>query len=153
MRIGVRLGVDVGTVRIGVAASDAAGVLATPVDVLRRDKGHNRDLARLAELARDRGAVEILVGLPRPLRGGENMATRTARDYAAELSRHVAPLPVRLVDERFSTVEATRALRASGKSGRKARAVVDAAAAVVLLQAALDTERNTGSPVGEPVEQ
>ena len=153
MRIGIRLGVDVGTVRVGVACSDASGVLASPVEVLQRDPRHDRDIVRIAELARERGAIEILVGLPRPLRGGENASTGLARGYAATVARQVSPLPVRLVDERFSTVDATRALRASGKRGPAARAVVDAAAAVVLLQAALDTERITGNPVGEPVDQ
>ena len=75
MRPGVRLGVDVGTVRVGLAASDAAGVLATPVETVRRGGG---DLDRIAEVAADRGAVEVVVGLPRSLSGAEGAAAGAA---------------------------------------------------------------------------
>jgi putative Holliday junction resolvase len=153
VRIGVRLGVDVGTVRVGVAASDPSGVLATPVTVLRRDARGGRDMAELAGIVTDREPVEVLVGLPRTLRDVEGPAAAAAREYASALAAAVAPVPVRLVDERLSTVEAARGLRAAGVSGRSARGVIDAAAAVVLLQAALDTERVTGEPPGELLPQ
>ncbi len=152
MRAGVRLGVDPGSVRIGIAASDPRGVLATPVEVVRRDVRHGSDLSRIATLAREREAVEIVVGLPRSLSGAAGPAARSAREFATALARAVAPVPVRLVDERLSTVSATRDLRTAGVRGKRARGVVDAAAAVVLLQAALDQERATGAPPGEPVE-
>ena len=154
MRSGVRLAVDVGSVRVGVAASDPTGTLATPVTVLRRDARSGRDLLAIAELARERAAIEVVVGLPRSLRNAEGSAAAAARGYAGELARSVAPVPVRLVDERLTTVEAARALRAAGRTAKSARGVVDAAAAVVLLQAALDTERRTDAPAGEivPVE-
>ena len=97
----------------------------------------------------EREAVEVLVGLPRILAGRDGAAAVAARAYAATVAGRLAPVPVRLVDERFSTVEATRNLRAAGVHGRSMRAVVDASAAVVLLQAALDTERATGKPPGE----
>ena len=155
MRSGVRLGVDVGSVRVGVAASDPAGVLATPVTVLRRDARADRDVAELAALVREREAVEVVVGLPRSLRNAEGAAATTARAYAVKLAVAVAPVPVRLVDERLTTVEAARGLRAAGRDAKSARGVVDAAAAVVLLQSALDTERRTETPAGEivPVEE
>src|SRR5947209_10774909 len=101
MRSGVRLGVDVGSVRVGVAASDPAGVLATPVTVLRRDARADRDVAELAALVREREAVEVVVGLPRSLRNAEGAAATTARAYAVKLAVAVAPVPVRLVDERL----------------------------------------------------
>jgi putative Holliday junction resolvase len=149
MRVGVRIGVDVGSVRVGVASSDPAGVLATPVATLRRDTRTGRDLDELRDIVAGREAVEVLVGLPRTLAGRDGAAAVKAREYAAAVAGRVAPVPVRLVDERFSTVEATRGLRAAGVKGRSMRGVIDAAAAVILLQAALDTERATGVPPGE----
>jgi putative Holliday junction resolvase len=140
--------VDAGSVRVGVAASDPDGLLAGPVETVRRGKG---DLARLAEIVGERGAVEVLVGLPRSMSGAEGPAAALAREFAGALARTVAPVPVRLVDERLSTVSATRDLRSAGVRGRAQRGVVDQAAAVVFLQAALDQERSTGLPPGEPV--
>jgi putative Holliday junction resolvase len=147
----VRIGVDVGSVRVGVAASDPAGVLASPVTTLRRDVRRGSDLQALVALVGERDAVEVLVGLPRTLAGRGGQAVDAARAYAAALAGRVEPVPVRLLDERLTTVTATRQLRESGVRGPAARAAVDAAAAVVLLQAGLDSERSTGAPPGEPV--
>jgi putative Holliday junction resolvase len=148
MRPGVRLGIDLDSVRIGVAASDPSGFLASPVETVPRGSG---DLDRLAALVAERDAVEVLVGLPRSLSGADGPAAEAARSWAAQLAARLAPTPVRLVDERLSTVAAGRDLRAAGVSGRRARGVVDQAAAVVFLQAALDAERSSGAPAGEPV--
>ena len=144
----MRLGVDVGDVRIGVARSDPAGLIATPVETVARGAG---DLARLRALAEADGAVEVVVGLPRSLSGGEGPAAAKVRDFAARLADAVAPVPVRLCDERLSTVSAESVLRERGKKGKKRRAVVDQAAAVVILQNALETERSTGAAPGEAV--
>ncbi len=149
MRAGVRLGVDVGTVRVGVATCDPAGVIATPVATLRRGRG---DVAELARLCAEREAVEIVVGLPRTLRGREGQAAADAAAYAQQLADMLEPTPVRLVDERFSTVDAERGLRASGVGGRRGRSVVDLAAAVIILQSALDEERATGTAPGRQVQ-
>ena len=149
MRSGVRLGIDPGDARIGVARSDPSGFLASPVETVRRGKG---DLARIARLARDDEAVEIVVGLPRSLSGGEGPAAGKTREFAARLAARVSPVPVRLVDERLTTVSAEAMLRDRGRKGQQRRAVVDQAAAVLILQHALDTERSTGSPPGELVE-
>jgi putative Holliday junction resolvase len=135
-------------VRIGVAASDPSGFLASPVETVPRGSG---DLDRLAALVAERDAVAVLVGLPRSLSGADGPAAEAARSWAAQLAARLAPTPVRLVDERLSTVAAGRDLRAAGVSGRRARGVVDQAAAVVFLQAALDAERSSGAPAGEPV--
>jgi putative Holliday junction resolvase len=143
MRHGVRLGLDPGDARIGVARSDPSGFLATPVETVRRGKG---DLARIARL------VEVVVGLPRSLSGNEGPAAVKTRAFAERLATRVAPVPVRLVDERLTTVSAEAMLRDRGKKGQQRRAVVDMAAAVMILQHALDTERSTGSPAGELVE-
>ena len=150
-RAGVRVAVDVGTVRIGVAASDPTGMLASPVTVVRRDRRQGTDLDELAALIAERDAVGVVVGLPRTLRDTDSASTLDARDYAAALARRIAPVPVRLVDERLTTVTAARDLRSSGRNARASRASIDAAAAVVLLDAALDRERSTGEPAGDPV--
>jgi putative Holliday junction resolvase len=151
MRSGVRLGVDVGSVRVGLAASDPDGLLATPVATLARDADSGADQVVVVDEARERQAIEVVVGLPRSLSGGEGPAAAAARAYAEQLARRLAPTPVRLVDERLSTVTATQALRGSGVRSRKGRAVVDQVAAVVILQHALDVERARGVPPGEPV--
>ncbi len=149
MRRGVRIGVDVGDVRIGVARSDPSGMIATPVETVRRGRG---DLERLSALAVEEDAVEVVVGLPRSLSGGEGPAAAKVREFAGRLASALAPLPVRLSDERLSTVSAEAVLRGQGKKGQKRRAVIDQAAAVVILQHALETERSTGAPPGELVE-
>jgi putative Holliday junction resolvase len=123
-------------------------VLATPLTVVRRGKG---DLDALASLAAAEQAMEILVGLPRSLTGREGAAAVTARQFATDLASRVAPLPVRLVDERFTTFTAHEALRAAGHDSRARRQTVDAAAAAVLLEAALESERRTGAVPGQLV--
>ena len=147
MRRGVRLGIDPGQVRIGVAASDPDGVLAVPVETVPRGDG---DLARIAACSVERSAMEIIVGLPRSLSGAEGPAAKAARGFAQQLAATVG-VDVRLVDERLSTVSATRSLQASGRDSRSGRAVIDQAAAVVLLQFALDVERSSGRPAGQLV--
>jgi putative holliday junction resolvase len=148
MRQGVRLGVDVGSVRVGVAHSDPDGVLASPLTVVRSGPGELNELAALVIRA---DAIEVIVGLPVSLSGREGVAAAAARSFAAELAGRLAPIPVRLVDERFTTTQAHEALRRGGKDSRARRDTVDAAAAAVLLQAALDTERATGRPPGQLV--
>ena len=147
MRLGVRIGVDPGDARIGVARSDPSGVLATPVETVPRGRG---DLRRLKRIVTDEEAVEVVVGLPRSLSGGEGPAAAKVREFAKKLAEKVAPVPVRLADERLSTVTAETMLRDQRK-GAKRRAVVDQVAAVVILQQALDRERATGRPPGELV--
>jgi putative Holliday junction resolvase len=148
VRPGVRLGVDVGTVRIGVARSDPHGMLATPIETVARGAG---DLARIAELSVEYAAFEIVVGLPIALSGNETASTADARRFAAELAR-VQASPVRLVDERLTSVSANAALRASGRNSRSSRSVVDQVAAVIILQYALDFERTAGQPPGAVVD-
>ena len=148
MRMGVRLGLDPGDARIGVARSDPTGFLATPLETVRRGRG---DVRRIVRLAAEAGAVELVVGLPRSLSGGEGPAAAKTRVWAESLAAAVAPVPVRLVDERLTTISAEAMLRDRGVKGQARRAVVDMAAAVVILQHALDTERSTGTPPGEVV--
>ncbi len=148
MRQGVRLAVDVGSVRIGVARSDPDGLLASPLTTVTRGRG---DLDSLAGLAAGHDALEVIVGLPTGLSGREGAAAAGARTFAAALAGRLVPRPVRLVDERFTTALAHDALRSGGRGARQRRAVVDKAAAALLLQGALDTERSTGRPAGELV--
>lgn len=143
----MRLAVDLGSVRIGVAACDPSGLLAFPLETVRRGAG---DLDRLAALASEHEVLEVLLGLPRGLSGREGEAARLVRDFADGLARAV-PCPVRLVDERLSTVTAGAQMRAAGVNAKKGRSAIDQAAAVVFLQAALDSERANGNAPGEPV--
>jgi len=129
-RRGVRLGVDVGTVRIGVASCDRDGLLATPVETVKAEP-RRASLDRLAALAAEYEAFEIVVGLPRSLSGGEGPAAAKIRAYARDLARRLGP-----------------GLPASGAKATKGRSVVDQAAAVVILQNALDAERMSGRPPG-----
>ncbi len=152
LRSGARLGVDLGDVRIGVARCDPTGVLATPVETLRRGPG---DLDRIAALAADYDVIEVVVGNPTSLSGRNGPAARRAlnfaTDVAATLAQHQLTVSVRLVDERLTTVSAESVMRDRGRKGARRRAVVDQAAAVVILQHALDTERSTGRPPGQEV--
>ncbi len=148
MRYGVRLGVDVGTVRIGVARSDPGGLLASPLETVRRGVG---DVAELARLAAQHEAVEVIVGLAIGLAGHEGKSAADGRSFASALAARLAPVPVRLVDERFTTVLAHAALQQGGVGSRARRHAVDKAAAALLLQGALDTERSTGEPTGQLV--
>ncbi|XVV01499.1 Holliday junction resolvase RuvX [Actinosynnema sp. CA-248983] len=136
--LGRRLGVDVGSVRVGVALSDPGAFLATPLVTLSRDEKTGRDLADLAGLVTEHEVVEVVVGLPRTLAGRHGPAAASAAAYAAALAERIAPVPVRLHDERLTTVTAGRVLAERGVKGKKQRAVVDQAAAVEILQSWLD---------------
>ncbi|MGO2859744.1 MAG: Holliday junction resolvase RuvX [Brevibacterium sp.] len=145
-RRGRRLGLDIGSVRIGVAASDPEGILATPLSVVRR-KDEPAALRELQDLVAEYEPIELLVGDPKSLDGAARAAAASALEFARRIA--VATLtPIRLVDERFTTVEAHQALAAAGKSSRQRREIVDAQAAVIILQNALEFEHNTGAPAG-----
>ena len=144
---GRRLGVDVGSVRIGVAVSDPDGILATPVETIRRDRT-DRHARRLAQLVTELEAVEVVVGLPRTLADRTGPSAEDAIAVAEELGRRVAPVPVRLADERLTTVSAQRSLREAGVRARRQRTMIDQAAAVGILQSWLDQRRVTLDEVG-----
>ncbi|MPZ60189.1 MAG: Holliday junction resolvase RuvX [Propionibacteriales bacterium] len=146
MRTGVRVAVDLGDVRIGIAVCDSSGLLAVPLETIRRGPG---DFDRLAEIVRSYAPLEVVIGLPRSLSGREGPAATKVREIAHEIGERLTPVPVRLVDERLTTVTAERVLSSRGRKGARRRAVVDQAAAVVLLQHVLDSERGTGSAPGE----
>lgn len=137
---GRRLGVDVGTVRIGVAVSDPDAILATPVETIRRERG-GRHLRRLAALVDELGVVEVVVGFPRTLSDSMSTSTQDAVGLADALRGRIGSVPVRLADERLTTVSATRSLRAAGVRAKQQRAVIDQVAAVAILQGWLDQRR------------
>lgn len=144
MRSGTRLAVDVGTARVGVARSDPHGMLATPVETLAR---RGDVVAGITRLVDEHEVVEVIVGLPLSLSGLETASTADARAVAEALAAALG-VPVRLVDERLTTVSAARGLRDAGRTTKNSRSVVDQAAAVILLQHALDLERASGKPPG-----
>lgn len=156
-RRGVRLALDLGRVRVGVAACDRDGILAHPVDTVAATdgswSGSDPALAALVGIVTDYEPIEVVVGLPRSLSGGEGPAAVGIREQAVRLAGALSPygVQVRLVDERFTTTTASRQLRSAGRSAKRQRSVIDQAAAVGILEHALDLERRTGQPPGEPV--
>lgn len=143
MRIGRRLGLDPGSVRIGVAVSDQDGILASPREPIQATDESGLDLL-IAEV----NPIEIIVGLPRSMDGSLRGAATKAQEFADQLAQRIS-IPVRMVDERLSTVQAQRGLHDQGLSMRHSRNMIDSASAAVVLQHALDTERDHGSPPGE----
>ena len=148
---GRRVGVDVGTVRIGVAVSDPDGILATPVETVERDRRHKagKHVRRLVQLVDELEAVEVVVGLPRTLADRSGSSARDAIEVADELARRIAPTPVRLADERLTTVAAQRSLRDAGVRAKGQRAMIDQVAAVGILQNWLDQRRAVLTAHGE----
>jgi putative Holliday junction resolvase len=147
MRRGVRVGVDVGKARVGVARCDPDGLLATPVETLPRDA---RTVAAVLAHVHELDAIEVVVGLPLSLSGADTASTTDARQLAAQLA-DASEVPVRLVDERLSTVTAHRQLQAGGRREKGSRSIVDQVAAVIILQNALDSERMSDRPPGSVV--
>lgn len=138
---GRRIGVDVGSVRIGVAVCDPDGILATPVETVRRTPAGKADIERIATIVAEYDAVGVVVGLPKTLRNEDGTAAGLAREFGDELADRISPVGVEYHDERLTTVTATQALRASGVKAKSSRAVIDQAAAVAILQGWLDTRR------------
>ena len=139
-RQGRRLGVDVGTVRVGLAISDPTGTLASPLETVQRARDES-DLDRIAALVAEHEVTEVIVGEPRHLSGASGASAKEARAYSRALAGRIGSVPVHLVDERLSTVTAASSLRANGLDSRRQRPVIDQAAAVVILQAYLDAQR------------
>lgn len=139
------LGVDLGARRIGVAVSDSDGRVASPIEVVERTGSHRSDHRRLLDLAAEWEAQVIVVGVPFSLDGGTGPAAAAVLEEVEEL-RAASALPVDTIDERFTTVEAERRLRAGGVDARRGRRVVDMVAASVLLQAWLDARRPGDRP-------
>lgn len=152
---GRKLGVDVGTVRVGIAICDPDGILATPFKTVRRDARKNFDVGLVARLAEEENIVQIFVGLPRTMKGEEHASARMASDYAgllaAALEGRGLDIPVHLVDERLTTVSAHRSLHQAGMSSRDHRKVVDQVAAAGILQQAIEMQKARRADVGSRV--
>lgn len=153
LRPGVRLGVDWGDARVGVAACDRAATLAYPIRTVQVRGDEDAAMTVVLALVEEYGPVlEVVLGLPRTLKGKEGPAAQKMRRRASVLRRRLTPdIGLRLVDERMTTAGATRSLQAAGRNARQQRSVIDQAAAVAILEYALSVERSTGSPAGELV--
>ena len=142
---GLWLGVDVGAVRIGVARSDPAGILAVPLATVPFDPSERGShLTALRDLVAEHQAIGVVIGLPRTLAGREGPAATASRAFGEALRPLIAPAELRYADERMTTVLAQRNLSRSGVRTRAQRAVIDQAAAVEILQSFL-----AGLPRGE----
>jgi putative Holliday junction resolvase len=135
----------VGSVRVGVARSDATGTLAVPECTL---DGRKDWISELARLVADNQPIEVIVGLPVSLDGKEHAAAQRVRAVVEQIASACPDVPLRLVDERLTTTTAHAQFREAGVSTRKGRGLVDQAAAVIMLQNALDAERAGGQPPG-----
>lgn len=144
---GIRLAIDVGSVRVGVARSDPDGILAVPEATVSRDES---TLSVIEAIIAECSAVIVYVGLPLGLDGREGPAAETVRRFTTELAARIT-IPVHLVDERLSTVSAQRSLREAGRTTKESRSYVDQAAAVVILESALAAERADGTRAGRAV--
>ncbi len=148
------LGIDPGDKRTGVAVSDPLWITAQPREVIR-EKDQAKVAARVAEIARELSAVEIVIGLPVNMNGTEGPRARRAREFGAAVERLVSEfgdLPVRFWDERLTTMQAGRVLRGRGARARKAK--IDVVSAQIMLQSYLDarSRRSGEASVPPPLE-
>lgn len=146
----MRLGIDVGTVRVGIACSDVSGRIAIPLLTIKRDR-RGADFRQIVELARERNVIEIVVGLPRHMSGEEGQSAQEARRFAERLQRKLPKIRVCLVDERLSSNQAHGLLSQAGQDSRARRQIVDQVAAQIILDQALEMERLSGKPPGVDV--
>ena len=147
MRKGRRLAIDVGSVRIGLASCDADAILSSPLPALKRSSNSTEVVTAIKELVADLQIIEVIVGDPVSMSGGVTSSTTDARELAAEIALAIS-IPVRLVDERLTTVSAQAKLRQSGKDSRDAKSFIDSASAVEILEQALNSERSSGNAPG-----
>ena len=151
MEKGRRLAIDVGSVRIGLAICDPDGILSSPLPALGRSNELLDTLQLVSELVAENSVIEVYVGDPISLSGGQSASTRDAREFAEKLAVQIS-VPIRLVDERLTTVTASAKLRISGKDAKQSRSLIDSASAVEILEQALATIRVSGKAPGQLVE-
>lgn len=147
-RRGVRIGVDVGTVRVGVARSDPDGILSIPVATLNRAPDGS-ELEQLVDIINEFSAIEVLVGLPKHLAGGEGVSAKGARKYARRIALACPQVRLAMIDERLTSNQAHERLREAGMSTREHRPVIDQVAAQIIVEQALEWERSSGHPPGQ----
>ncbi|MGA0078115.1 MAG: Holliday junction resolvase RuvX [Candidatus Nanopelagicales bacterium] len=145
--MGVRIAVDFGTVRVGVAKSDPAGKIALPLTTITGDE---LAVEKLVQLTTNEAAQVVYVGLPLNLKGQVTQSAKKALSFAEELSRKIAPIPVLMIDERFTSTTATKQLQDAGLTSRQSRGLVDQVSALGLLEQALQIEDRTGTLAGSP---
>ena len=150
MRSGRRIAIDVGKVRLGIALCDQEGILASPLEAVKRASDTADTISALVELVSLHQAVEVYVGEPLSLSGKETESTNDARMIAVELARCLS-IPVRMIDERFTTVTAAAKLRAAGINSRDSKSIIDSASAVEILESALSLEKSSGIAPGQLV--
>ena len=148
MRTGRRLAIDVGKVRIGVAASDFHAILASGLETVPRGDDLETSLRRIVELVSEIDPIEIYVGLPVSMSGNHSASTNDALDFARQLSTLVQ-VDVRLIDERMTTVTAAGALKMSGRDSKSGRQIIDQIAATIILEQAIEQEKRTGEKPGK----
>ena len=150
MQSGRRLAVDVGKVRVGLAISDFHGILASGLANVTRQPSNEATCKLILDAVADEDIIEIYVGLPLSMSGENTASTQDAIELAVSLSEMVST-PIRMVDERLTTVSATAALRSSGRNSKQGRSMIDQVAATMILEQALNQERQTGLPAGKEV--
>lgn len=153
---GVRLGIDVGTVRIGVAKSDQDQIMALPVATLANSgtaEISDEAIEKAFEIISDIQPQVVYVGKPISLSSNETKSTQMAIEFAHKLANQVSqtPITIRLLDERLTTVSAQAQLHAAGKNSKQGKNVIDQVAAIVLLDHAMSIEKTTGTLAGESV--
>jgi putative Holliday junction resolvase len=151
VRLGRRFAIDFGSVRIGTAASDFHGILASPIETVSRTSDIEVCVREILALISDVAPLEVYVGLPISMGGNKTQSTQEAIDFAKTLAGST-DISVRMIDERLTTVSSATALKASGKSSKEGRKIVDQIAATVILEQALQSERNSGVAPGIAIE-
>lgn len=152
MRKGRRLAIDVGTVRIGLATCDQDGILATPLPAVKRESSQENPIEQISLIAKEHEVLEIIVGDPLSLSGSATKSTSDARAFAREIAAAVS-VPVRLVDERLTTVSASNKLRQAGLNSKSSKDLIDSASAVEILEQALNFEKSTSLAPGKSLEE
>ena len=147
MRSGRRLAIDVGKVRIGIAASDQHSILDSGIETVQRTSDLQSSLIRIQEIIGEVQPIEIYIGLPISMKGESTESTRDAIEFAKKLAGS-SEIPIRFIDERMTTISAANSLKLSGRSSKSGRKVIDQIAATVILEQAIEIEKLTGSMPG-----
>lgn len=150
-RSGVRIGIDYGRSRIGVALTDVSGRTPFPHTTLKFSP-YGLHIDEILDLVEERQAIEVVIGMPKHLNGAEGASAQFVREFAAELAAEIPQVRVCLFDERLSTNEAHARLAAVGVENRFRKDKVDQLAAAIILENALEFEQQTGNPPGETVQ-
>lgn len=145
-----RIGIDWGKARIGVAACGGHTSLCHPVTTVHAGRD---EVEQLAAIVAEYAPGLVYIGLPLDLRGDYGPSAQFVLGKAKLLASRIAPIDVRLVDERMSTVVASRSLGSVGRNTKSQRGIIDQAAAVEILQSAVDAEQRWSCPAGEPLDK